>query len=114
MNPCSAVAGWTERSIAPPVRNCWRIAAPVWHGGMHDEAALLANCYSRSFEHAIAQGVKTIAFPGISTGVYGYPKEEAARIALMIMREHEDSFDEIIACCYSAGDKALYEKLLSM
>jgi len=85
---------------------------PVWHGGKHNEPTLLANCYRNSLKLALKHGVKTIAFPGISTGVYGYPKDEAAKIAVMVMREYENKFDEIIACCFSAGDKVLYEKLL--
>ncbi|HSD97841.1 MAG TPA: O-acetyl-ADP-ribose deacetylase [Sulfuricaulis sp.] len=85
---------------------------PVWRGGQHHEPALLANCYRQSLELAHKYGIRTIAFPGISTGVYGYPKDEAAKIAVTIMREYESKFDEIIACCFSAGDKVLYEKLL--
>ena len=72
-----------------------------------------ANCYRNSLELALKNGVKTIAFPSISTGAYGYPKEEAAKIAVGVMREYENKFDEIIACCFSAGDKSLYEKILA-
>ena len=85
---------------------------PVWHGGKSNEPALLAGCYRNSLDLALNHGVKTIAFPGISTGVYGYPKDQAAKIAVKIMREYESKFDEIIVCCFSAGDKMLYEKLL--
>ncbi len=85
---------------------------PVWYGGKSNEPTLLANCYRNSLKLALKHGVKSIAFPGISTGVYGYPKDQAARIAVMIMREYEKKFDEIICCCFSAGDKAPYEKML--
>ncbi len=85
---------------------------PVWHGGKSNEPALLAGCYRNSLELAHKHGIKTIAFPGISTGIYGYPKDQAAKIAVMVMREYENKFDEIIACCFSTGDKVLYEKLL--
>ena len=85
---------------------------PVWHGGKSNEPALLAGCYRNSLELAHKHGVKTIAFPGISTGVYGYPKDQAARVAISIMREYENKFDEIICCWFSAGDKKLYEEIL--
>jgi len=84
---------------------------PVYAGGARDEAALLANCYRNSLELALKNGVKTIAFPSISTGAYGYPKAEAAQIAIGVMRDYEDRFDEIIACCFSAADAALYKSL---
>ena len=107
-----------EAKITPgfrlPAKWVIHTVGPVWHGGNHGEAALLANCYRHSLELALEHRAKTIAFPGISTGVYGYPKDEAAKIAVMIMREYESKFDEIIACCFSAADKALYEKLLLM
>lgn len=65
--------------------------------------------------HVLAreQDIRRIAFPSISTGVYAYPKEEAARVALSVMHQYEADFEEIIACCYSAADKTLYERLLA-
>ena len=105
-----------EAKITPgfklPAKWVIHTVGPVWRGGQHHELVLLANCYRHSLDLAHEHGIKTIAFPGISTGVYGYPKDEAAKIAVTIMREYESKFDEIIACCFSAGDKALYEKLL--
>ena len=85
---------------------------PIWHGGGQGEPALLESCYRRSFELALEHGARTIAFPSISTGVYGYPKQEAAAIAVKVMREYEDRFDEIIPCCFSEADLAIYRKLL--
>jgi len=81
---------------------------PVYSGGMRNEAILLANCYRNSLELALRNGVKTIAFPSISTGAYGYPKDEAAKIAVAVMREYENRFTEIIACCFSVVDTDLY------
>ncbi|BAV34455.1 Appr-1-p processing protein [Sulfuricaulis limicola] len=105
-----------EAKITPgyklPAKWVIHTVGPVWHGGKSGEPTLLANCYRHSLELAFKHGVKTIAFPGISTGVYGYPKDQAAKIAVTVMREHEDRFDEIIACCFSEGDKKLYEELL--
>ncbi len=86
---------------------------PVWRGGAHHESTLLANCYRNSLELALKHGIGTIAFPGISTGVYSYPKDQAAKIAIMIMREYQSKIDEILCCCFSTGDKVLYEKELA-
>jgi O-acetyl-ADP-ribose deacetylase (regulator of RNase III) len=85
---------------------------PVWHGGTHGEPQLLESCYRNSLTLAKAHHLRTIAFPGISTGVYGYPKDQAVRIAVRVMREFENDFDEIIACCFSAADRELYDRLL--
>ncbi|MES9967901.1 MAG: macro domain-containing protein, partial [Sedimenticola sp.] len=71
---------------------------------------LLRSCYENSLALAREYGVKSIAFPGISTGVYGYPKREAATIALDVMGSAED-FEEIIACCFSEQDAELYRSL---
>jgi len=105
-----------EAKITPgfklPAKWVIHTVGPVWHGGKSNEPALLAGCYRHSLDLALNHGVKSIAFPGISTGVYGYPKDQAAKIAVTIMKEFERKFDEIIACCFSAGDKVLYEKLL--
>jgi O-acetyl-ADP-ribose deacetylase (regulator of RNase III) len=88
---------------------------PVWRGGSADEPALLASCYRRSLEIANRAGIRTIAFPSISTGIYGYPIDCAAGIAVRTVRDslQESSVvAEVIFCCFSAGDLAVYEKLL--
>lgn len=85
---------------------------PVWKGGNHGEPDLLAGCYRNSLRLAKQNGIRTIAFPGISTGVYGYPKDAAASIAISEMRKSESDFDEIIACCFSATDANRYLELL--
>jgi len=86
---------------------------PVWRGGDHYEAALLKACYQNSFKIALQNGVRSIAFPAISTGAYGYPAEQAARIALGTMLAWEDNFERIIACCFNAADAALYRRVLA-
>ncbi|MEW6331706.1 MAG: O-acetyl-ADP-ribose deacetylase [Pseudomonadota bacterium] len=105
-----------EAKITPgyklPAKWIIHTVGPVWHGGLHNEPALLANCYRHSLELALKHDVKSIAFPGISTGVYGYPKDQAAKIAVTVMREYENKFDEIIACCFSEADRKMYEDLL--
>lgn len=86
---------------------------PVWHGGGQGEAGLLENCYTNSFRLALEKGVRSIAFPAISTGVYGYPKDEAVDIAVSVMKNFESGFARIIACCFSEDDANLYRSALS-
>lgn len=84
---------------------------PVYHGGQYGEAALLASCYRRSLEVAAAHGIRTVAFPAISTGVYGYPIEAATRVALNTMQEFlaaDDSLERVIAVCFSRADYEIY------
>jgi O-acetyl-ADP-ribose deacetylase (regulator of RNase III) len=97
-----------------PAKYVIHTVGPVWHGGTNNEPALLESCYRRCFELALDNMVRTIAFPGISTGVYGYPKNEAVIIALSVMREYEKNFEQIIACVFSQEDKRRYEKQLSL
>ena len=105
-----------EARISPgfdlPAKWVISTVGPVWRGGNHGEAVLLESCYRNSLTLALEHQVRTIAFPAISTGVYGYPKEEAARIATGIMRDFEDRFERIIACCFTPDDAALYRSLL--
>jgi O-acetyl-ADP-ribose deacetylase (regulator of RNase III) len=70
-----------------PARHVIHTVGPVWHGGHEGEADLLASCYRRSLELARDHGCKSVAFPAISTGVYGYPKDQAARIAVQTVAE---------------------------
>ena len=95
-----------------PARYVLHAVGPVWQGGGRGEAKLLAGCYRRCFELARAHDVTTIAFPAISTGVYGYPKAEAAQIAVSAMRTYDPVFEKIIACCFSPGDASFYRALL--
>jgi len=88
---------------------------PVWHGGRSGEEELLRDCYRNSLELASKNGLRTIAFPAISTGVYGYPIEKATRVALEEGLKAVSSFDEIRYICFSAEDlevyKAVYKKI---
>jgi O-acetyl-ADP-ribose deacetylase (regulator of RNase III) len=88
---------------------------PVWQGGHAGEADLLASCYRRSLEIGAAHGIATMAFPCISTGVYGYPAEPAARIAVATVRgtaPELPSIREVTFCCFSEADMHLYTALL--
>jgi O-acetyl-ADP-ribose deacetylase len=86
---------------------------PIWRGGERDESALLRSAYDRSFALAVAQGdVRSIAFPAISTGVYGFPKALAARIAVEAMRRHEALFERIVACVFDVEAEAHYREAM--
>ena len=88
---------------------------PVWRGGGSGEAELLAGCYRRALELAEAHGISSIAFPAISTGIYGYPKEEAARVALTSVREtltKAPSVQRVIFCCFDRETADIYRSLL--
>ena len=94
-------------------RHVIHTVGPVWHGGGRGEAQLLASCYRNSVALAHEHGLRSIAFPCISTGVYGYPKDAAARIAVETVRAAALTLDLVIFCCFSADDLSRYESLLS-
>ncbi len=84
---------------------------PIWRGGDQGEPQLLADCYRNSLACARAVGAKTIAFPAISTGVYGYPKSDAASIAVSVLQQ-TDAVEAIFICCFSISDAQVYEQIL--
>jgi len=83
-------------------------AGPIWHGGRKKERDLLKSCYEKSLILAKEHSLRSIAFPAISTGVYGYPIEEATRIAIQVGKSFEKDFDEIRYICFSKRDLDIY------
>ena len=119
LEACRALHGCRtgEAKLTPgfglPARYVIHTVGPIWRGGRQDEATLLAACYRNSLALARQHGVRTIAFPCISTGVYGFPPQLAAPIAVHMAREHGMGLDEITFCCFSTADLTLYEAALA-
>jgi len=95
-----------------PARWIIHTVGPVWRGGTQGEPELLRRAYRNSLQLALDKGVRTIAFPAISTGVYGYPKVPAARIAVESALEVAEQFERIIFCTYSERDEAVYRQVI--
>jgi O-acetyl-ADP-ribose deacetylase len=97
-----------------PARYVIHAVGPVWHGGGRAEPALLREAYDTAFELARGRAdIRSIAFSAISTGVYGFPKPLAARIAVAAMRDNERHFDRVIACVFDEDNLAAYQAALS-
>lgn len=112
---CKTGEAKLTRGYRLPAKFVIHTVGPVWRGGTHGEAELLASCYRNSLRLAAGYGAHSIAFPCISTGVYGYPAEPAARIAVATACSslpQPGSIREVIFCCFSTGDLAIYRKLL--
>lgn len=86
--------------LDPPVRNVIHTVGPVWEGGSHGEADVLASCYRRSLQLADELGARTVAFPAIATGVYGFPPDQAARIAVSTIRTTPTTVQQIRLVAY--------------
>jgi O-acetyl-ADP-ribose deacetylase (regulator of RNase III) len=113
---CATGQAKLTRGYRLPARFVIHTVGPVWRGGGHGEAELLADCYRNSLLLADKNGLRSIAFPAISTGVYGFPAEPAAGIAVATTRQFlaaDSVLREIIFCCFSASDLARYELLLA-
>lgn len=122
LRECRALGGCATgdakmtRGYRLPARHVIHAVGPVWRGGSRGEAALLASCYRRSLELANEADLEGIAFPCISTGIYGFPVTQAATIAVHTVRATLTgcpSVRRVIFCCFSADDQALYERLIA-
>ena len=99
-----------------PAKYVIHSVGPVWHGGLRGEPELLASCYRRSLQIAADRGLASIAFPSISTGIFGYPVDLPARLAVKTTADFiksTSSLQEIIFCCFSRNDLKIYERLLA-
>lgn len=98
-----------------PARHIIHTVGPVWRNGSHGESGLLASCYRSSLEIAVRLKLSSVAFPCVSTGVYGYPAGSAAAVAVATVRdflEQSERFIDVTFCCFSAHDLNIYKKLL--
>ncbi|MGZ8514254.1 MAG: O-acetyl-ADP-ribose deacetylase [Candidatus Limnocylindrales bacterium] len=112
--PCPTGHAVMTAGFRLPARHVIHAVGPVWMGGRQHEDELLASCYSKSLQLAGDAGLATIAFPCISTGVFGFPKERAAGIAFdTVTREapRHATLERVVFCCYSEGDANIYRAL---
>ena len=110
---CDTGDAKTTRGYQLPAKWVIHTVGPVWRGGDQGEPALLAACYRRAMEEAVRVGARTVAFPAISTGVYGSPKAAAATVAVATLRQalvaHPGAFDEVVLCGFSDDDQRIVQ-----
>ena len=112
LHGCPTGEARITRGYRLPARHVIHTVGPVWRGGSQNEPELLASCYRNSLRLAIENDVRTIAFPAISCGVYGYPIDDATEIAVREVRKREHEFDRVIFACFGADVCASYERAL--
>ena len=112
---CATGEAKMTRGYRLPARHVIHTVGPVWHGGRSGEPELLASCYRRSLELALAHRLKSIAFPAISCGAYGYPLEEAIPIAIGTVRRFKrlDALDRVLFACAQRDVLAAYDRVLA-
>jgi len=115
LNGCNTGDAKITKGYKLPAKFVIHTVGPVYNGGRYSEAKKLASCYQKSLEIAVKYQLKSIAFPNISTGVYGYPKLEAAKIATQTVQQFihtNKEIDEIIFCVFDEENYSLYRELL--
>ena len=111
--PCPTGEAVITPGFELTARHVIHAVGPIWTDGQRGEQEQLKSAYDRSFAVALAQGgIRSIAFPAIATGVYGFPRSLAAMIAVGAMRRHEAQFERIIACAFDAHTEVLYHNAL--
>jgi O-acetyl-ADP-ribose deacetylase len=96
-----------------PAKHVIHTVGPVWRGGNAKEDELLASCYANCLELALTLNVQSLAFPAISTGIYGFPKQRAAEIAVAQAQRYADRFEKLLFVCFDAETKKIYDTLLA-
>ena len=115
LNGCKTGDAKITKGYNLPAKFVIHTVGPVWHGGNSGEPEKLASCYRRSLEVAVVNRIKTIAFPNISTGVYGYPKKEAAKIATQTVSsflKKNDQIEQVIFCVFDDINYEIYREKL--
>jgi O-acetyl-ADP-ribose deacetylase (regulator of RNase III) len=114
LNGCPTGEAKITRGYRLPARHVIHTVGPIWRGGTAGESALLASCYRRALDTARENGLKSVAFPAISTGVYGYPAAPAARIAVATILERAKApITRVVFCCFSQGSAAHHRAALA-
>jgi len=115
LNGCGTGNAKITKGYNLPAKFVIHTVGPIWHGGSSGEPEKLISCYRRSLEIAVENEVKTIAFPNLSTGVYGYPKKEAAEAAISEVRRFlkgNQLIKKVIFCVFDDENYSLYHNLL--
>jgi O-acetyl-ADP-ribose deacetylase (regulator of RNase III) len=113
---CNTGEAKLTRGYRLPAQYVIHTVGPIWQGGSRDEAQRLAACYRNVLAIAAREGMPSLAFPCIGTGVYGFPAEQAAQIAVATVRAclpHCPQLEEVLFCCFSSADLERYQQLLS-
>jgi len=116
LNGCETGEAKITKGYNLPAKYIIHTVGPIWQGGGNNENKLLANCYKNSLKLAVENNCKTIAIPNISTGIYGFPKEEAAVIAVRKVKaflSSNESIEKVLFVCFDEENNKIYSRLLA-